>query len=62
MLCWLCVWHVTLKVALRTQCMQMEMGELHGSLRPEVTNLVRLARIGAALQPDGSKVGMVGCA
>eukprot|EP00983_Pelagomonas_calceolata_P042758 1138641-Pelagomonas_calceolata.AAC.1 len=33
----------------------MEMGELHPLLRPEVESLVRLARIGAALQPDGSK-------
>jgi len=34
----------------------MDMGELHPSLRPEVESLVHLARTGAALQPDGSKV------
>jgi hypothetical protein len=37
----------------------MEMGELSYHLRPEIVKLVRLARAACALQPDGSKVGLV---
>jgi len=40
---------------------QLEMGELSYLLRGEILKLVRLARVAAALQPDGSKVPATRC-